>query len=144
MKRIAVLAAAALMVATPVLAQAAPAKASKRTLTYDYQGFQAFSVDAAGSGSAENPCAAIDACWDFSTVKGEKTVTFSVADGSGTPAGIQVFVDDTYDAVATFCGTGTLTVSPKRAALVSVRPAIADTCQAVPTSGTITAVVTNK
>ncbi|MDX6198008.1 MAG: hypothetical protein QOJ79_1159 [Actinomycetota bacterium] len=143
MKRTALLATVALVAVSPAVAHAG-AKASTRTLTYAYQGFQAANADGVGSTSAENPCAVIDACWDFTTVKGEKTVKVTMVDGSGQAAGFQIFADDDYNSVVTFCGSGVLTVSPKTAASISVRPTISSTCTAVPTSGTLTAVITNK
>ena len=143
MKRTAVLTTLALVALSPAVAHAG-VKASTRTLTYDYQGFQAANADGVGSTSAENPCQVIDSCWDFGTVKGEKTVKITMVDGTGQATGFQVFVDDDYDNNQTFCGTGVITVSPKTAAAVSVRPTISSTCAAVPTSGTLTAVITNK
>ena len=143
MKRIAVLAAAALMVATPVLAQAAPAKASKRTITKTYEGFVGASV--AGVSTSFTACPANDACWDFSTVKGEKTVALSVKDASGSPVAFQAYTDEDYEGtVQVFCGSGSVTVSPKRATPISVRMSLSESCQGVPSEGTITAVLTNK
>lgn len=140
MKRTALLAAAALVAVTPALASAAPK--GPRTLSYDYQGFQAVHSSAVGSGSLEDPCAAVDSCWDFTTVKGEKTIKLTIADGTGA-AGFQVWTDDDYTGtVTTFCGTGEIKVSPKTAAAISVRPSASPDCQAVPTSGTLTAVIT--
>ena len=143
MKRIAVLTAAALLAATPVLAEAAPAKASKRTLTKTYQGFVGAGTPAAST--ALTACPANDACWEFPTVKGEKTVALSAKDDSGRPVAFQVYVDDDYEGtVQTFCGTGSVVVSPKRATPVSVRMSLSEACQGVPTQGALTAVITNK
>lgn len=143
MKRTALLTSLALVALTPAVAGAAASPAS-RTLTYSYQGFQAAHADGVGSTSLENPCAAIDSCWDFSTIKGEKTVKVTMVDSSGQAAGFQVFVDGDYPGVQAFCGTGSITVSPKSSASVSVRPTASSACAALPTSGTLTAVITKK
>jgi hypothetical protein len=140
-KRIALVAAAALVAAGPAIAHAAP-KASKRTVSYAYSNPVGFTTPAANVALKCN--APITGCWDFNTVKGEKTVVVTAKDATGTPIGLQVFVDDDYDAVQTFCGTGTVSVSPKRPAVVSVRAAFDPNCAALPTNGTFTAVITNK
>lgn len=143
MKRIALLAALAVVAATPAFASAAPAKASKRTITKQYQGF--VGASAAGASTALTACPANDACWDFETQKGEKTVVLTSKDASGAPAAFQAYVDDDYEgSVQSFCGTGTLTVSPKKAALISIRVAPLAGCQGVPTEGVLTAVLANR
>lgn len=143
MKRTALLAAAALVAATPALASAAPAKASKRTVTSTYQGFLAFTVVDGASGALN--CQGSGPCWDFETKKGEKTVVISAKDATGAPVPLQVFTNDDYEGtVQNFCGTGTLTVSPKAPSVVSVRTAVSGVCQGVATQGTLTAVITNK
>lgn len=138
MKRSVLLLTAAAVALSPLAATAAPAKAKPRTLTYEYSGFSGASASGAGF-NYDGACAAADACWDFSTQKGEKTIEFTVSDAS---AGIQVFYDDAYaDNVVTLCGSGKVTVSQKTTHLISVRPALSE-CGSVPTSGTITAVLT--
>ena len=141
MKRTALVAALALVAVSPALAHAAP-KASKRTISFDYSNPVGLTTPAANV--ALNCTGPIGGCWDFATVKGEKTVVVTAKDSTGTPIGLQVFTDDDYNSVQTFCGTGTVSVSPKRAAQVSVRAAFDPTCAALPTSGTFTAVITNK
>ncbi|MBK5307637.1 MAG: hypothetical protein JJD92_13180 [Frankiaceae bacterium] len=142
MKRTALIATLALVAVSPAVAHAKPAKASKRTLTFSYSNPVGITSPAAnGALNCQGPMAA---CWDFTTVKGEKTVAVSAKDSTGTPIGLQVFTDDTYDSVQTFCGSGTITVSAKSATPVSVRAAFDPSCQALPTSGTFTAVITNK
>jgi len=141
MKRIAVVAAAALVAAGPAIAHAAP-KASKRTVSYSYSNPVGFTTPAANAALKCN--APITGCWDFSTVKGEKTVAISATDNSGTPVGLQVFTDGDFQSVQTYCGTATITVSPKTATSVDVRPVVTDACAGVPTNGTLTAVITKK
>jgi hypothetical protein len=140
-KRTALIATLALVAVSPAVAHAGP-KASKRTITFAYSNPVGLSSPAANAALNCNP--PIGGCWDFNTVKGEKTVVLSATDSTGTPIGLQVFTDDDYDSVQTFCGTGTISVSPKRPAAVSVRAAFDPSCAAVPTSGTFTAVITNK
>jgi hypothetical protein len=123
---------------SPLAASAAPVKTTKRTVTFDYTGFTAVGTSGA-SLNYDGPCAAVDACWDFSTNKGEKTLEIK---GSDASVGFQVWVDDDYEGtVASFCGAGKVTVSAKAAHAVSVRPLLSD-CGGVPTSGTLTAVIT--
>jgi hypothetical protein len=140
-KRTALIAAVALVAVSPTLAHAGT-KASKRTITSAYSNPVGASTPAANV--ALNCNAPITGCWDFNTVKGEKTVVVTAKDSTGTPIGLQVFTDDDYNSVQTFCGTGTITVSPKHPAAVSVRAAFDPSCAAVPTSGTFTAVITNR
>ena len=139
MKRTALIATLALVAVSPAVAHAAPSKGS-RTITMDYTG--ALGVSAQGAGFNSTCSFGVGDCMDFTTVKGEKTITLKAADSAGA-VGIQVFIDDDFDTVQLFCGTGSLTVSPKTATPVSVRPAFGE-CDAQPTSGTITAVITKK
>lgn len=143
MKRTALLLAAAAVVASPLAASAEPKpKPTKRVLAYEYSGFQAGGASAVGSFSTENGCQLTQACWDFATVKGEKTIELEAEDGTGAPIGIQVFVDDAYaDNVVLFCGAGRISVSARTAHLISVRTSLQD-CDGLPTSGTLTATVT--
>lgn len=141
MKRTALLATLAIVAVSPAIASAAPAGA--RTVTYAYSG--AYGVSTPVVSGALKCQSGMTACWDFATVKGEKTVTISAKDSTGTPIGLQIFTGDDYaGTVQTVCGTGTVTVSPKAANTVSVRPAYAATCPALPTNGTLTAVITKK
>ena len=139
MNRTALLATLALVAVSPAVAHAAPSKGS-RTITMDYTG--ALGASAQGAGFNSNCSFGVGDCMEFSTVKGEKTITFKVADPAGA-VGIQVFTDEDFNSVQLFCGTGTLTVSPKSATPVSVRPALGE-CAGQPTKGTITAVITKK
>jgi hypothetical protein len=144
-KRTALIATLALVAVTPAVAHAGP-KASKRTVSFDYSGFGGATTPAASFNAFNLTCttAGFGDCFDFSTKKGEKTVVISATDGSGTPVGLQVFTDGDFQTVQTFCGTTTLTVSPKVATPVSVRVVGSSDCAALPTSGTIAAVITNK
>ena len=141
MKRSLLVLTAAAVALSPLAASAAPAKATKRTITFDYAapsavGTPAFSLNASG---VVPICAAVEACWDFKTAKGEKTIEISAADPT---SGFQVWFDGSYaDNVVSFCGKGKITVSPKTTHEVFVRPA-ADTCGATPGSGKLTAVIT--
>jgi hypothetical protein len=140
MKRSVLLLAAVAVAATPFTAEAAPGK-KPRTLTYEYSGAQAGGHTAIGSFSTENGCQAVEACWDFSTVKGEKTIEITATDASGADVGFQVFYDDAYaDNVVLFCGKGKISVSPKVAHLVSVRMSLHD-CEGVASEGTLKAVL---
>jgi hypothetical protein len=146
-KRSLALLAAVAVVATPLAASAAPApkapKKTTRTVTFDYTAFTAGSVSVAASFSLNN-CDLPGQCFDFDTVKGEKTVKLSAVDGTGQPVAMQVFTNDDYAGnVVTFCGTGTLKVSAKSANLVSVRMTPSDTCAGLPTEGTVTGTITN-
>jgi hypothetical protein len=144
-KRTALVATLALVVVTPAIAHAG-GKGGSRTVTASYSGFGGASVPVGSINMFNLTCGAagVGDCFDFSTVKGEKTVVISATDDSGTPVGLQVFTDDDFQAVETYCGTATLTVSPKAATPVSVRPVLSDACAGVPTSGTLTAVITKK
>jgi hypothetical protein len=139
-KRTALLATLALVAVSPAVAHAAPK--GSRTITFAYANPVGLSTPAANL--ALNCQGPIAGCWDFATAKGEKTVTISAADSTGTPIGLQVFTDDDYNSVQTFCGKGVIAVSPKVATSVSVRAAFDPSCAAVPTSGTFTAVITKK
>jgi hypothetical protein len=142
-KRTALLATVALVAVTPAVAHAAP-KAKQRTITSPYSGPVGVSVTA-GLGGALNCTGPLAGCWDFTTVKGEKTVTISAKDSTGTPVGLQIFTDDDYaNNVQFFCGTGSITVSPKAATSVGVRIAVDPSCAGIPTSGTLTAVIRTK
>lgn len=126
------------VVLTPLAATAAPAKATKRTVTFDYAGFSSVDTPAVSFHSTAF-CAAADSCMEFPTTKGEKTIEIKA---SSATTGIQIWADDTYaDSVQTFCGAGKITVSPKTAHVISVRPSLGG-CGGVPTSGTLTAVIT--
>lgn len=137
MKRSLLLVTAAAVALTPLAASAAPAKAKPRTITFDYTGF----TGAGTSGLSTNwdgPCVAADACWDFDTNKGEKTIELK---GSDPSVGLAVWIDDDYEGTVTMlCGSGKVTVSPKAGHVVSVRPNVTD-CGGIPTSGTLTAVI---
>jgi hypothetical protein len=140
-KRTALVATLALVAVTPAVAHAAP-KPTKRTVTASYSGFYGTSNPAFAFNA--NCTGGVGDCWNFTTVKGEKTVVISAKDNSGTPTGLQVFTDDDFQGVQTYCGTATITVSPKTPTPVSVRPVLTDSCAGVPTNGTLTAVITNK
>lgn len=140
MKRSLLVLTAAAVALTPLAATAAPAKTTKRTISYDYSGFSNVGTPAAMlNASAVLPtCTATDACWDFTTTKGEKTIEITASDGTG----FQVFTDGTYAGnVQAFCGKGKITVSPRAAHEVSVRPAL-DECGGGLGSGKLTAVIT--
>ncbi len=140
MKRSLLVLTAAAVALSPLAASAAPAKAKPRTITFEYDapsalGTPAFSLNVSGVAPV---CDAYAGCWDFKTAKGEKTLEISASDPS---AGFQVWFDGTYaDNVVSFCGKGKITVSPKTAHDVFVRPAL-DTCGAGPEGGKLTAVI---
>jgi hypothetical protein len=144
MKRSLLVLTAAAVVLSPLAATAAPAKATKRTVTYEYSGFS--NVGGAGllfNASAVLPtCELAEACWDFKTTKGEKTIEITASDPK---TGFQVFYDGAFGGddgnVVTFCGKGKITVSPKTAHEISVRPSL-DECGGATSSGTMTAVIT--
>lgn len=143
MKRIVLLVTAAAVALSPLAASAAPAKDTKRTITYDYSGFSNVGSPAVLINTSSVPvtCAAAEACWDFETVKGEKKIEITASDPN---QGFQVFSDGTYAGnVQAFCGKGTFTVSPKATHEIHVRPAL-DECGGAPGSGTLTAVITGK
>ena len=141
MKRTVLILTAAAVAITPLAASAATPKPTKRTITFDYDGpsaigTPAFSLNASGVAPV---CEAYAGCWDFTTVKGEKTIEISAGDPG---LGFQVWHSGTYaDTVTTFCGKGKVTVSPKKATEVFVRPAL-DDCGGLNTGGTLTAVIT--
>lgn len=140
MNRSLLLLTAAAVALTPLGASAAP-KPTKRVVTFDYTGFS--TVDSPAvlfNASGLLPiCAVADSCFDFETVKGEKTIEIAASDPT---TGIQIWFDDLYaDNVANFCGKGRISVSPKTAHTISVRPSLG-TCGGPPTEGTLTATVT--
>lgn len=140
MKRSLLLLTAAAVAVTPLAASAATPKPTKRVITYDYNspgaiGTPAFSLNVSGVAPI---CEGAEACWDFETVKGEKTVELSTGDPT---KGFQVWYDGTYaDTVVSFCGKGKITVSPKKAHEIFVRPAL-DDCGGLNTEGTLTATI---
>jgi hypothetical protein len=140
MKRTALLATVALVAVSPAVAHAAPAKS--RTVTATYTGFSGASTPAASFNL--NCSGGVGDCFDFATNKGESKVVLTVADSTGTPVGIQVFQGGDFQSVETFCGTVTLDLSPKSANQISVRPVATPDCAALPTSGTIKAVISRK
>ena len=141
MKRTVLLVTAAAVALTPLAANAAP---TKRTITYDYSGFSNVGTPAAmfNSSAVLPMCAVAKACWDFPTNKGEKTIEITASDPK---TGFHVYYDGTFGGdngnVVAFCGKGKITVSPKTAHEISVRPAL-DECGGGTTSGTLTAVIT--
>ena len=138
MKRSLLLLTAAAVAVTPLAASAAPVKTTKRTVTFDYTGFSSVDTPAA-SLQAAGVCVAVDSCMEFPTNKGEKTIEVT---GSDPSVGIQVWYDDAYaDNVVTFCGKGKITVSPKAAHVIAVRPSLGG-CGGTPSTGTLTAVIT--
>jgi hypothetical protein len=138
-KRTAVLATLALVAVSPAAAHAA---GGSRTLTFNYS--NAVGITSPAANGALKCQAGMTACWDFNTVKGEKTVTVTAKDATGTPIGLQIFTGGDYHSVQTFCGKGVISVSPKTAGSVSVRAAFDPSCAAVPTNGTFTAVIATK
>ena len=142
MKRSLALLAAAAVVATPLAAQAAPAKAPKkstRVITFDYTVVRGVAGTVVLNGCEQVP----GGCMEFFTEKGEKSIAFSVEDATGQPVAIDVFPDGDYVSNTGLCGKGTYKVSPKRSVGISVRPVASPDCQGVPTTGTITATITN-
>lgn len=137
MKRTALVATLALVAVSPAVAHAAP-KPAKRTVTLDYTG--ALGASVAGASFNSNCSGGIGDCMELTTVKGEKSITLTAADATGQQVGIQVFTDGDFNTVQLLCGTGTVTVNPKSATPVSVRPAVG-ACTGEPTKGTITAVI---
>ena len=143
MKRSLLLLTAVAVAVTPVAASAAP-KPTKRTVTYEYSGFSNVGSPAAMlNASAILPtCEVVDACWDFKTAKGEKTIEITASDPT---TGFHVFYDGAFGGdngnVVAFCGKGKITVSPKTAHEISVRTAL-DECGGATSSGTLTAVIT--
>lgn len=140
MKRTALLATLALVAVSPAVAHAG---GKTRTLSYTYSG--AFGISTPAVSGALNCQSGMNACWDFATVKGEKSVTITATDSSGTPVPLQVFTGDDYaGTVQTACGKATLDLSPKTANAISVRTAVDPTCGGIATNGTIKAVITKK
>ena len=140
MKRSVLIVTAAAVVLTPLAATAAPAKASKRTITFEYTGFSSAGHSAAGSFHFAGGCAVADSCMEFETKKGEKTIEVK---SSQPTAGIQIWFDDAYaDNVQLFCGAGKISVSPKTSHVINVSPSAHD-CGSVPTEGTLTATLSN-
>lgn len=145
MKRTLALLAAAAVVATPLVSEAAPKtpKKSTRTVSFDYSGFSAGAISLGASFSLNN-CNVPDQCMDFDTVKGEKNVKIAATDATGRPVGMQVWLDGDYQgSVAYYCGAASIKVGPKAAHVVSVRMTPIDNCQGLPTEGTVKATITN-
>ena len=145
MKRIALVVTLALVAVSPAVAQAG-GKAGTRTVTASYSGFGGANTPAAAFNAFNLSCTTVGVgdCFDFSTVKGEKTVVITATDGTGTPVGLQVFTDGDFQTQQGYCGTATVTVSPKVATPISVRVVASADCAALPTSGTLTAVISKK
>ncbi|MDQ4097931.1 MAG: hypothetical protein M3144_08710 [Actinomycetota bacterium] len=138
MKRSLLVLTAAAVALSPLAATAAPAKTTKRTITYEYNGFSSGGHSGVGSFNVAAACAGVRSCWNFETVKGEKTIEIK---GSAANVGIQVWSDGAYaDTVELFCGAGKFVVSPKLKHAISVRTSLHD-CGGVPTSGTLTATI---
>jgi hypothetical protein len=141
-KRTALILTLVALAVSPAAAQAGT-KGGTRTLSSTYSSAQGGTVDGVGSFNS-NCSGGVGTCWNFSTVKGETSIAFSVKDSTGTPVAIQVFTGGDFNSVVTYCGAGTLDISPKHVEAVSVRPAQSPTCKALATSGTITAVLSKK
>mgnify|MGYP000079459878 CR=1 FL=1 len=143
MKRTVLLLTAAAVAITPLAASAAPPKPTKRTITFEYSGFSNIGSPAAMfNASAILPtCDVADACWDFKTAKGEKSIEITASDPT---TGFHVFYDGAFGGddgnVVAFCGKGKITVSPKTAHEISVRTSL-DECGGAGTSGTLTATI---
>jgi hypothetical protein len=141
MKRSLLVLTAAAVALSPVAASAAPAKATKRTITFDYSGFSTIDSPAVlvNFSGVLPVCAAANSCFDFDTVKGEKTIEVVA---SSPNVGIQIWFDNTYAGnVEAFCGKGKIAVSPRTAHTISVRTSMG-TCGGLPTSGKLTATIT--
>ena len=144
MKRAAALVATALVVTCPAFAHAEPSKNSKRTIAQDYQVPLGASVADGLAVTLGCVRPAATACWTFTTNKGEKVVRVTAQDATGTPVGLQVFLDGDYDNVQLSCGSATLKVNSRKVTEVQVRVAYDPACQAVATAGTLTAVISNR
>lgn len=141
------LATAAAVVLTP-LAAATAAPAPDRTLTFEYSG--ATGVDDARV-SASLGCAPpvivlnrrVASCARFDTLKGERTLVLTAADGTGAPGGFSVQVGDAPARV--HCGQATVTL-PRTVTTVSLEPyAVRQPgCTGVVTRGTITATLSRR
>jgi hypothetical protein len=144
-KRTALVATLALVALSPAAAFAG-AGGGSRAISATYSAFGGATTPAAAFNAFNVTCQTpgVGDCFDFSTVKGEKTVVITAKDGSGTPVGLQVFTDGDFQTQTGYCGTATLTVSPKIATQVSVRVVASTDCAALPTSGTLTAVISKK
>ena len=140
MKRSLLVLTAAAVALSPLAASAAPAKATKRTISFDYSGFSTLDSPAVlvNTSGLTPICSVANSCFDFETVKGEKTVEVVA---SSANIGIQIWFDGTYAGnVEAFCGKGKIAVSPRTAHTISVRTSMG-TCGGVPTSGKLTATI---
>ncbi|HVE74932.1 MAG TPA: hypothetical protein VNA30_07610, partial [Mycobacteriales bacterium] len=139
-RKLAILTAAALM-ATPLAANAAPPKKpaapkkTTRTLTFNYTGALAVDVATGLGATVFGATCALPRCWDFETVKGEKSVTITAKDATGTPISLHTRLDADNSTMVYNCGTAPLKISPKSAHTISVYPAFSAQCQALPTQG---------
>lgn len=141
MKRSVALLAALAVAGLPLAAEAAP-KPKPRTATFSYTGPGGAGANGVGSVTLTS-CPGPGMCFAFETVKGEKLVKVEAKDQTGRPVGLQVWLDGDYaGSVALYCGTAEVKVAPKAAHQVSIRTTLVESCQGVPTQGTITATIT--
>lgn len=142
MKRIATLGAIALLVAVPMTSEAAP-KRKERTETLSYT--LPTGVTAAGAASTASCGDPVRKCLVISLGKDEKYIKFVAKDSAGQSVGIQYYPGTTsadYSAGVQYtCGEGKATF--KKPTEVSFRIAIDSSCPGVPTSGTLTVVISN-
>lgn len=142
MKRLATFAALALLVTVPVASEAAP-KRKERTETLSYTAPNGATIAGAAATAGCGP-ADIRTCLNVTLTKDEKYIKFSAKDSSGQTVGIQYFAGETnddYQSAAFTCGEGKGTY--KKGGMVSFRIAIDTSCPSLPTSGTLTVVISN-
>jgi hypothetical protein len=139
MKRTISLLATAAVVATPLLADAAPKKKVERKVTTSYTLACQAGVDGANGGITGCPNELEDAA-----SKTESYVKFSAVDTTGRPIGIVAYNPDDYGNTATnYCGGITKAIKIKPGTAFGVKTIVDPTCGAAPTTGTITIIFSN-
>ncbi len=144
MKRSLALLAAAALVATPVVAEAAakkPApKPTKRVVTWSYTGVFGAYASAAGGGGVcgANPMA----CFALPTQKHETLVSFVATDTTGQKIPLQYALDGDYQGNQLTCSSGSTPV--KKGSTVNFYMVAGPDCPGIPTSGKVVMTIIGK
>ena len=138
MKRSALLIALAALSVVPATGHAAE-KRTERKIDFAYTGFCDAGIDGLHGGPTSCPTAAQ---WSDVIAKGESYIKFSAGDSK---IGLRYF--DTADfsgTVQSFCGGTDKALKVKSGQEMAIKVSVDPTCGAIPTTGTITIVISNQ
>ncbi len=142
MKRIASLVALTGLVVVPAVSDAAPApKRVERTVTLSYQGPCDAGIAGLHGGPATCPTAAQLA---ELVKKGEAYISFKAVDATGQKIGLRFYnTADFPGTVTSYCGGSAKALKVKAGQEMAVKTSVDPTCGGVPTTGTLTMVLSN-